>query len=129
MKSKSAKPPVKSPINPDASPSGAAAIQRRALVAAVSLMGLSVGAADAQQANPGPQQATTTGNQLKSDSNSVPSSSKQYKLDSNQHKGVSSQYKLNSNQLKVPSGQKPNSNQSKALSPGTLKQPATSAQQ
>ncbi|HUD26429.1 MAG TPA: hypothetical protein VMQ45_12115 [Burkholderiaceae bacterium] len=66
---------------------------------------------------------------MKSNSNPMPSSSKQYKLDSNQHKGVSSQYKLNSNQWKLPSGQKPNGNQSKALSPGTLKQPATSAQQ
>jgi len=109
MKSKPAKSPLKNSIKSEASAS--AAIQRHALLAAVSLMSLSVGAAHAQAVNSGPaantipDKATTTSNQYKLNSGSMPSGSNQLKVTSAQNKLSSNQLKLTSAQNKQTSGQ------------------------
>jgi X-X-X-Leu-X-X-Gly heptad repeat protein len=101
MKSNRPKPPLKSSIKSEVFSSNA--IQVRALLAAVSLMGLSVGAAHAQAVNASPEKGTTTSNQLKADQ--MKASSNQLKASSNQLKVGSSQIKVGSNQLKASSSQ------------------------
>ena len=101
MKSNRPKPPLKSHIKSEVFSSNA--IQVRALLAAVSLMGLSVGAAHAQAVNASPEKGTTTSNQLKASSNQLKVGSSQIKVGSNQLKASSSQIKLDSSQMKSPS--------------------------
>jgi X-X-X-Leu-X-X-Gly heptad repeat protein len=101
MKSNRPKPPLKNSIKSEVFSSNA--IQVRALLAAVSLMGLSVGAAHAQAVNASPEKGTTTSNQLKADQ--VKASSSQIKVGSSQIKVGSSQIKVGSNQLKASSSQ------------------------
>jgi len=103
MKSNRPKPPLKSSIKSEVFSSNA--IQVRALLAAVSLMGLSVGAAHAQAVNASPEKGTTTSNQLKASSNQLKVGSSQIKVGSNQLKASSSQIKMGSNQLKASSSQ------------------------
>jgi len=103
VKSNRPKPPLKSHIKSEVFSSNA--IQVRALLAAVSLMGLSVGAAHAQAANASPEKGTTTSNQLKASSNQLKVGSSQIKVGSNQLKSSSSQIKMGSNQLKASSSQ------------------------
>ena len=101
MKSNRPKPPLKSSIKSEVFSSNA--IQVRALLAAVSLMGLSVGAAHAQAVNASPEKGTTTSNQLKASSNQLKVGSSQIKVGSNQLKSSSSQIKLDSSQMKSSS--------------------------
>jgi len=121
MKSKPAKSPLKNSIKSEASAS--TTIQRHALLAAVSLMSLSVGAAHAQAVNSGPEvnssadKPTTTSKQYKLDSGPTPPSSNQLKVTSDQHKLTSAQNKLTSDQHKLTSAQnKPTSVQDKVTS-------------
>ena len=118
MKSKPANRLSESPAESEGSTS--APIQRHTLLAAVSLMSLSVGAAYAQPVIPSPAPPSTTSEAV---SGTALSSSNQHKQDSNQLKLNSTQSKFNSsNQLKLNSTKsKFNSNQLKGTSaPGPL---------
>ncbi len=125
----------KSEKTPRQAAKGAASVSGpRILLAAASLMGLSIGAAVADQSVPASaahaasidqakgkvpvsDQSKLASNQIKANSNQIKVTSNQAKLNSNQVKANSSQIKVTSNQAKLTSNQiKANSNQIKATS-------------
>ena len=125
MKSNRPKPPLKSHIKSEVFSSNA--IQVRALLAAVSLMGLSVGAAHAQAVNASPEKGTTTSNQLKASSNQLKASSNQLKVGSSQIKVGSNQLKSSSSQIKMGSNQLKASSSQIKLDSSQMKSPSSTA--
>jgi uncharacterized protein HemX len=117
MKEKTIHPTTATPVMSDAAPPirRGSATERQVLLAAVSLLGLSVGVAAAQQPSAAPHTTPAAdaidtfhtkvpSNQNKAPSNQIKAPSNQIKAPSNQIKAPSNQIKAPSNQLKKPTG-------------------------